>query len=123
MTVKIATLTLALQDVQVDPFVADKNLLLLRQLETDLLRAPVLAQQAVNPAPTPRADAELGFGMAAVCRQPVACLGIAFQATVALHLPADRGFVNADDGGDLCLAMRGFHQGVNLISLFLVSCV
>ena len=51
---------------------------------------------------------------------------IILQASVAAYLAADRGHRNVQYfaiSAWLCLALIGFHKGVYLISLFLVSCV
>lgn len=102
VTVEVAALALVLQDVQVDPFVADENLLLLRHPEADLLRAPILAEQALDQAPVCTGDTWPDLGITAANRQLVGLRGpVTFQTTIAPQLPADRGFVDADDGSNL----------------------
>lgn len=102
VAVQVAATALVLQHVLVDPFVADGQASLLRQPEADLLGAPVLAQQPLHQTPVLVGDTWLGLGMAAIHRQLMGLPGpVTFQATVAPQLPADRGLVDADDGGDL----------------------
>jgi len=52
-------------DILVDPFVTDMQSLLHRQPAADLLRTPLLAQQALNPFPSSGGNPRLGLGLAA----------------------------------------------------------
>ena len=52
-------------DILVDPFVTDLQSLLHRQPAADLLRAPLLAQQALNQLPSAGCNPRLGLGLAA----------------------------------------------------------
>lgn len=102
VTVQVTTTALVLQYVLVDPFVADGQTLLLSQPEADLFGTPVLTQQALHQSPVLAGDARLGLGKAAIQRHLMGLLGpVTLQATVAPQLPADRGLMDADDGGDL----------------------
>lgn len=94
---------LVTQRVMVDPFVADGQMLFLGQPEADLLSAPVLAQQTLHQAPVIVGNARLGPGVAATQCQLMGLLGpvaLPLQATVTPYLPADRGLLDADYGGD-----------------------
>jgi len=112
--------TLVMANVALNPLVADPAKPLLRQPQTDLFRAPVLAQQGFNPAPVLRRQSRLRLALPALDRKALRLLrALAAPAAVAPQLPADCGLVDADNVGNLGLVASRFHQGVNLVSLLL----
>jgi len=110
--------TLVMVNVAINPLVADPAKPILCQPQTDLFRAPVLAQQGFNPVPVIRRQSRLRLALPALDRKALRLLrAITSPSAVAPQLPADCGFVDADDGGNICLAISCFHQGENLVSL------
>ena len=65
----------------VDPFVTDMQSLLHRQPAADLLRAPLLTQQTLNPFPSSGGNSRLGLGLAAGQSQTLHLLGTAAAKT------------------------------------------
>ena len=120
VSVQLASAALVAKHVQVDPLMADTEAFLLPQPQADLLGTPVLPQQALHPlssyfintAPVLRGPARHG--------QPVRLRGpVPAQPAIPPQLSADRGAGSAQLTRYRRLAMTCFHEGVNLISLFL----
>ncbi len=105
-------------DVAVDALVARRRPPFEPKAARDLLGAPVPAQQRLDHGPGLGADARPGGG-------PLPRLGqlmreggaVGAPPSVAAQLARDRRLMDADEGGCLCLAVAGFLQGVNLVSL------
>ena len=88
--------------------------------QTDLLRTPVLAQRHLDQypgfAPYPWSDLVL----ASIHGKSVGLGGsITPKTPVSSALTADCGFVNIYNPGNLGRVRTCFHQGMNLVSLFL----
>lgn len=119
MAMKISTGLFILENVLIDPLVADWNAEMLSKPARDLLGAPLLAYQPFNPLPGSVCDAIVSF-LASVQSKLVSLFGsIAFQSTVPSQFSADGGFVNLDNPCNLRLVVPGFSKGINLVSLFL----
>jgi len=104
----------------VDPFVTDTQPLLLRQPAADLLRTPVLAQQALDPLPRLGGNPQPSLGLAAGQSQTLCLLGaVAAKAAVAPDLAADRGLVTLQHHGNPALGMAHFQKRLDLVSFFL----
>jgi len=107
-------------NVEVDALVADRRLPLQSESPTDLLRAPLSREQALDLPPRLWRDAGRDSLLLPRESQLVSLLrAIAPPPTIAAHLARDGAFMDADLRGDLSSVKSGFHEGVNLVSLLL----
>jgi len=120
MRVQIAALEFVLIDTQVNPFVADRDALLLKQAARDLLRAPVPAEEGLDQTPGGRADPGPGLGGPAGQGLLMGLdRAVPPPPPVSCEFTADGGGMHAEFAGDRFLRESGFHIRVNLVSLFL----
>ena len=104
----------------VDPLMTDTQPLLPRQPAADLLRTPVLAQQALDPLPGAGRNPRPGPGLAAGQSQTLCLTGpVAAKSAVAPDLAADRGLVTIQGVGNPALAVAHFQKCCNLVAFFL----
>ena len=95
---EVAVPALVCINMLVDPFVTDLQSLLPRQPAADLLRTPLLTQQALNPLPGAGRNPRLGLGLAAGESQTLRLLGtVAAKTAVGLSARA-RNSVSPNSG-------------------------
>jgi hypothetical protein len=99
---------------------ADMNTALIIAPSAGLLWAPVFTQQGFDQHPTLVLDTELHFTFAPSDCKALGLFGtVSSQTTISPNLAADCGLVNAQYLSNSGLILVCFHQGVNLVSLFL----
>ena len=104
----------------IDPFMTDANTRVAPEPQTDLLRTPVLPQRHLDQYPGFAPYPWLGLALASIHSKSVGLGGsINPETPVSSALTADCGFVNIYNSGNLVRVMTCFHQGMNLVSLFL----
>ena len=117
MTMEIATASLVLIDMLVNPFMADRYAFLPRQPTADLLRAPVLPKQLLHTCPGRFRYPRSVPLFLAVLRQPVGLFGtVAFQSLVPSQFPADGRGIAPQNLSDFFLAVTRFPQRIDLVS-------
>src|SRR3990172_1601176 len=119
MSVQAAARSFVLENILVDPFMTDTDILLLLQPARNLFGAPVLPQQSLHQSPHVGSNPWQGF-LPALQGQTVRLLrAITASAFISEKLSADGRFVHFKHLRDLGLVMSHFLQGINLVSLFL----
>lgn len=94
---------------------ADRHPLFQSQTSDNLVGAGVFAHQRFDLLPDRLTQTGLNLGATPRQRQAVRLLGpVAPQTPVAVQLPTDGRFVTAQQRGNLCLAIVGFLQDVNI---------
>jgi len=120
MAIEFTTRRFVLENVVVDPFMTDTNGVYRLKPVTDLLGAPFLVQQPLNPGSDRFIEVGLHLGLATLYGKMLRLPGsIALQATVALQFAAYSGLMNTHNLCNVGLAMFCFHQCVDLVSLLL----
>jgi len=104
----------------VNPLMANRYTLFHLDPAHDLLRTPFRSDQYVYKLPDLTADTGPCLVVTPRHCQVVGLLGpVALESPVAPQLPADGRFITFQQPGNLCLAIFGFLQDVNLVSFLL----
>ena len=113
------TFLLILQDMLIDPFMADRPPLLNQQLPVYLSRAQILTNQWIDNFPLLHWYAQLFLVLAGLCFL-IGLFGLGTPpAVIALQFTTDCGLAYSYDSRDLSLSLTSSQKCRNLVSLFL----